>query len=333
MLRFYDELYFYGFNFIITVVAYKIVVRFLTLNSYYIRRRNEKTKSKFDKPPLQLLKFFLRKLSFINMSCESGRYYCCDCKESYPEESIFKCETFQIEENTNSDNQSSTDHFYCDTCILPHCKKGHKILDSVSQPVLVCHQHKMLLNDYCYDFVSLLCFKCMREHKSHKLAPIEERAKEIRMNVFEQLTKFENMEKPARKQKELVLETNKANREKLQKAIKAFEKTQQSFLSELDDADEKSEIAVESILDKQNELRGLLSLSCQNLVHKWKYIENQNKENLMGKLGGESSLSEGCCLQGLVMKLSNNWFDSLGLNLSCTATSSKKCVHLRPLFG
>ncbi|XP_075244702.1 uncharacterized protein LOC142338710 [Convolutriloba macropyga] len=256
------------------------------------------------------------------MSCESGRYSCCDCKESYPEESIFKCETCQMEQDTNSDNQSSTDHCYCDTCILSHCKKGHKILDSVSQPVLICHQHKMLLNDYCCDCDSLLCLKCMREeHNSHKLAQIEERAKEIRMNVFEQLTKFENMEKPARKQKELVLETTKANREKLEKAIKAFEKTQKNLLSELDDADEKSEIAVESILEKQNELRGLLSLSCQNLVHKWKYIENPpNEDNLMGKLGGESSLSEDCCMQGLVMKLSNNWFDCLGLNLSCIAT-------------
>ena len=225
-----------------------------------------------------------------------------------------------MEQDTNVDNHSSTDHSYCDTCILPHCRKGHKILDSVSQPVLVCDQHKMLLNDFCCDCDILLCLKCMREHKSHKLAPIEERAKEIRMKVFEQLTKFENMEKPARKQKELVLETNKANREKLEKAIKAFEKTQQSFLSELDDADEKSEIAVESILEKQNELRGLLSLSCQNLVHKWKYIENPNEDNLMAKLGGESSLSEDWCMQGLVMKLGNNWFDCLGLNLGCTAT-------------
>ena len=322
MLRFYDDLYFYGFNFFYYYSCVQNRCLTSTLNSYYIRRRNEKAKGKFDKPPLHLLNFILRTSSVITMSCESGRYYCCDCKESYPGESIFKCETCQVEQGTNSDNKSSTDDSYCDTCIVRHCKKGHKILDSVSQTVLVCHQHKMLLNDYCWDCDILLCLKCTREHKSHKLAPIEERAKEIRTNVFEQLTNFENMEKPARKQKELVLETTKANRERLQKAIKAFEKTQQSFLSELDDAEKKSEIAVESILQKQNELRGLLSLSCQDLVlvHKWKYIKNPNEDNLTAKLGGESSVSEDWGMQGLVMKLGNNWLDCLGLNLSCTAT-------------
>ena len=250
------------------------------------------------------------------MACESGRFCCLECKGSYPEESIFKCETCQTEEDTNSDSQSSSDHVYCDTCILPHCKKGHKIIDSVSQPVLVCDQHKILLNKYCRDCDILLCFKCMTQHNNHKLAEIEVRAKEIRMKVFEHLTNFENMEKPARKQKERVLETTKANREKLQKAVKAFEKTQQSLLSELDDADEKSKMAVESILEKQNELRCLLSLSCQNLVHKWKYVEKASENVLMAKVDDESLITEDWAVQDLVMKLSNKWFESLGLHLT-----------------
>ena len=250
------------------------------------------------------------------MACESGRFSCFDCEESYPRESIFKCETCQIEEDTNSANQSNSDHFICDTCIIRHCKKGHKITDSVSQPVLVCDQHKILLNSYCRDCDILLCFKCMAQHDNHKQAQIEIRANEIRMQVFEQLTNFENMGKPARKQKERVLETTKANREKLQVVIKAFEKTQQSLLRELDDAEEKTKMAVESLLEKQNELRGLLSLSCQNLVHKWKYVEKASENVLMAKVDDESLITEDWAVRDLVMKLSNKWFESLGLHLT-----------------
>ena len=260
------------------------------------------------------------KKGILTMACESGRFCCLECEESYPEESIFKCETCQIEQDTNSDTQSSSDHFCCDTCIIRHCKKGHKIMDSVSQPVMVCDKHKMMLNHYCHDCDILLCFKCMAQHDNHKLAPIEIRAKEIRMKVFEQLTNFENMEKPTRKQKERVLETTKANREKLQNVIKAFEKTQQSLLSKLDDADKKSKTTVESILEKQNELRGLLSLSSQNLVQKWKNFEKLNENVLMAKVDDESSVTEYWVMRDLVMKLSNNWFESLGVHLSCNVT-------------
>ena len=252
------------------------------------------------------------------MACESGRTVCTDCEESYPEESIFQCETCQLQQEPNLDNVTSGTQFYCDSCIVRHCKKGHKIMDSVSQPVLVCEEHKFLLNTYCRDCDILLCLKCLQTHNAHKLLPIETRAKEIRILVFEQLTNFEDMEKPARKQKDQVLGKTNANREKMQKLIKAFEETQQRILSELNDADKKSETAVELIVQKQSELRGLLSLSCQQLVYKWKDVGKRNEE-LGARMGDEGLLSNDG-LQDFAINLSDKWFGSLGLPLKCVVT-------------
>ena len=119
-------------------------------------------------------------------SCEESNcdlYYCKDCENN-------ECSSAQAGE------------FLCETCVGIHIKKGHDIRSLKDQVPTICKIHRMLHVNYCKTCDLTFCAECLQEHNQHEVGILENRAREVKKDVFEVLSQLELQEKPVRRKKE-----------------------------------------------------------------------------------------------------------------------------------
>ena len=212
----------------------------------------------------------------------SATLVCSSCGDAEIE--LYYCETCSSEvvDGSNSNDQK----LLCEACLGPHIKKGHQIRNSKGQEPLVCSQHRRLHSEYCRTCDVTFCPKCLGEHSKHEMGSIDERAIEIKKEVFEMLTTLEMDEKPLRAKKESLIELQKSH-ESEQKELREvveyqIEELRQKALKRLDDnlqllenEKEKNTQIIESVLKLQQESRDLLSMTSPHLIEDFK----KTKEN------------------------------------------------------
>ena len=223
------------------------------------------------------------------MASENKRTFCSACEENYDEECVFTCATCETEyenkESESENNNADVSFIFCDSCVFIHCKKGHDIKDIDGRDVLTCKDHKQILDKYCKTCDDLFCVKCLRNHFNHQIGSVEERVKEIKKNVFEQLTKFETMEKPAKAKESSISTTVERNENDVKKVLENIEKVVialkgkvETALSKFKETEKRAKEAVSTIIEIQGELRGLLSLTSQQLVIDWRDVKTKIRQ-------------------------------------------------------
>ena len=221
------------------------------------------------------------------MACENGRNFCSVCEVSFPDKSIFNCATCEYKHESGSLEKGLSEQTYpfnfCESCIVSHCRKGHEIRDIDGRPALSCNDHKHIFDKYCSDCDVLICIRCIDTHFNHNLDLIENRAKAVRKAIFEQLAKFDGLEKPARAKQNTIstiVQRNKSEIAEMKRTLdQVFELAKnivfdeiRDKLSEFEDTNKKAEEIVAAVLDNQAKLRGLLSLTAQELISESKSI-------------------------------------------------------------
>ena len=201
------------------------------------------------------------------------RSKCSLCEDEEVE--LFNCESCDCTETESS--QLIVISFLCGICILSHLKRGHTVKDVKGQEPLVCEKHKMLQNQYCRTCDSVFCWACMKDHSEHKFDNLDNRASELKANVFEMMNNLEQSEKPLRTKKEEI-------DSKIAEHITEQECLRECFLSEVEnlkqtglkvidencllfDEDKQNVSAcIEKIVELQAKMRDLLSVSNSHLV-------------------------------------------------------------------
>ena len=206
---------------------------------------------------------------------------CAHCDEAELE--LYYCET--CDQSAECSNKISKS-LLCETCIGPHVRTGHDVRTSKGQAPLVCGDHKKLHNLYCKSCDVTFCPKCLGEHSEHKMGSIDERATEIKKEVFEMLTTLELDEKPLRLKKENFSELQLSHqcqqndlRDLIDKRImklrhKAFE-TIDDNLKLLEDERVKKVEMIDQVLNLQQESRGLLCTTSPHLIKDFEKVKEK----------------------------------------------------------
>ena len=206
---------------------------------------------------------------------------CAHCDEAELE--LYYCET--CDQSAECSNKISKS-LLCETCIGPHVRTGHDVRTSKGQAPLVCGDHKKLHNLYCKSCDLTFCPKCLGEHSEHKMGSIDERATEIKKEVFEMLTTLELDEKPLRLKKENLSELQLSHRcqqndlrDFIDKRImklrhKAFE-TIDDNLKLLEDERVKKVEMIDQVLNLQQESRGLLCATSPHLIKDFEKVKEK----------------------------------------------------------
>ena len=205
---------------------------------------------------------------------------CFSCDENDVE--LFYCETCSIV--AGDDEEPKEKQFLCELCLGPHIRKRHLVHTSSGQEPLICSQHRRIHGDYCRTCDVTFCPKCLGEHSEHKMGSIDERATEIKKEVFEMLTKLELDEKPLRARKETVCDVVKRSETeqiKLKELLeKEIEKLREMCLKIIDENLEKVKSGVtdisngiESVLTLQSCSRSLLVATNSHLIQDFKRVK------------------------------------------------------------
>ena len=148
-------------------------------------------------------------------------------------------------------------------------------MDSKDHEPVLCSGHRNICSDYCKTCDSLLCSKCLRDHRLHEMVTIDEKASEVKTRLFALLTDLELEEKPLRAKKETdesVINANKLRAENLssfiEKEMEQMKKLLLQTINETAKIEDLSEIktAMSELLEMQQKCRNQLNLSCDSLV-------------------------------------------------------------------
>ena len=150
---------------------------------------------------------------------------CSSCDDSEVE--LYYCKSCSESAELESTEQSTNERELCEICLGAHVRKGHQVRNLKDQEPLVCAQHRCLHKHYCKTCDVTFCGNCLGNHSEHKLGSIDERAIEVKKEVFEMLTKLELVEKPLGEKKKAVGD------------IKKFHESDQKKLKELLDREIK----------------------------------------------------------------------------------------------
>ena len=209
---------------------------------------------------------------------------CTSCGESEIE--LYCCETCdQIGECSND----VTKELLRESCISSHVKKGHDVRTSKGQVPLVCGDHKKLHNLYCKSCDVSFCPKCLGNHSKHEMGSIDERAIEIKKEVFEMLTTLELDEKPLRAKKEAISEAKSCHEIEQMHLKDLFETKLEELrrigLKRIDEnlgyvEVEQKEITdqIEDLLKLQRRSRDSLAMTSPHLVNDFKGLSSEYKE-------------------------------------------------------
>ncbi|XP_075262239.1 uncharacterized protein LOC142353895 [Convolutriloba macropyga] len=196
---------------------------------------------------------------------------CSSCDDLFPKIQLYRCRTCLDQEDI-----AAAVELFCESCIsVLHLKKGHCIMDSKGHEPVVCSDHKNVCTEYCITCKLLVCPKCLRNHRQHEMSTVDEKASEVRSQIFEYLTFLEIKEKPLRVKKEGDEIVVKANLETVQNMCTFIEtKLDRIKLSLLNNVKEnaKSEslTEIESVIvdmvEMQQKCRDQLNLSSDSLI-------------------------------------------------------------------
>ena len=222
--------------------------------------------------------------SSVTGSDKTTEINCESCFEAFEKERLFQC-------TTCNDKLEAVDgvKFSCEGCIIAHVRKGHDILDHKSLKPAVCTTHKNLCCVFCTNCEEILCLNCILKHSNHNIMPIEERASQVRSEVFELLSDLDSSEKTVRLTKERLnkqKETRKKGFEQLvQDVSSAMDVLKQNVLDRIKAKNEKtlnmeqeSTENYELLLHCQSGLRELLSCSEGHMVELFKEKKQQVAE-------------------------------------------------------
>ena len=219
------------------------------------------------------------------MSSENKLAFCNSCDDNYAEDCIYTCSTCESENENNSSclgNERFASFTFCENCIFVHCKKGHDIKDVDGLVVLTCKEHFQVLDQYCRSCDVLFCVRCLKTHRNHKQEPINERVKEIKSEIFKQLTKFEDIEKPANAKQGSISKIVDRNESDVKEILKNMEQVfdavkgkVETGLSKFKETEKRAKGAVETVIQIQGQLRCLLSLTSQQLLIDWKDVNEK----------------------------------------------------------
>ncbi|XP_075257940.1 uncharacterized protein LOC142349957 [Convolutriloba macropyga] len=193
---------------------------------------------------------------------------------------LYFCETCSVSETESSQQKQ----LLCEPCLGPHVRQGHQVTTSKGQEPLICSKHRRLHNQYCKSCDESFCPKCLGNHSGHFMGSIDERAAEIRKEVFSMLTTLERNEKPLRAKKEEICALkmkHQFDQEKLKKFVEnEIKKLRQLLLSriakneaEMDSQEKAVSQEIDQVLELQNESRMLLSATSPHLVNKYKEVK------------------------------------------------------------
>ena len=144
---------------------------------------------------------------------ENGQkvFLCYSCSQECSGSSIYRCKTCIAEDN--AENHVHAEKCFCHVCIVGnHLRQKHAIIDHKGYEPSVCKVHKNLDEFFCKACISVFCSSCTREHISHEFQTLEEKAIEVRKQVFELITSNETLMKPL-KRKEVVAEQSLRKKE------------------------------------------------------------------------------------------------------------------------
>ena len=193
---------------------------------------------------------------------------------------LYFCETCSVSETESSQQKQ----LLCEPCLGPHVRQGHQVTTSKGQEPLICTKHRRLHSEYCKSCDESFCPKCLGNHSKHEMGSLDERAAEIRKEVFSMLTTLERNEKPLRAKKEEICALkmkHQFDQEKLKKfvehEIKKLRKLLYSRIAEneaqMDSQEKAVSQEIDQVLELQNESRMLLSATSPHLVNKYKEVK------------------------------------------------------------
>ena len=211
---------------------------------------------------------------------------CCLCGDSGV--NLYCCENCPAQSDECT-NEVQKEHL-CDSCITSHVKRGHDVKTLKGQIPLICDAHKTLHSFYCKTCDTTFCTKCYKNHGKHDLGDIEERASELKKEVFEILTEFELGEKPLRALKESIIKQKNCHEveqnQVKERFIKEIESLREAGLKLLENngglfSEKEREVVetIDKVVDMQRKARDILCLDDCMLIQNFEQLLSSAEEN------------------------------------------------------
>ncbi|XP_075260653.1 uncharacterized protein LOC142352147 [Convolutriloba macropyga] len=201
---------------------------------------------------------------------------CWSCGE--PEKNLYSCDTCESRVSAATTGSSHEKRCFCDSCVVQHVRKGHDVKNAKGQPPMVCSAHNNLHSHFCRTCDVTFCVKCLEEHQDHQLATVEERAKEVRKEVFKILTEAEMSEKPVRSKTKSAVNQNERDC-LVQLVTREIEELQTGLIGIIDKKYKGQEQKVNKLADNvcnlQQEARSALSADDCELICQHKRLKER----------------------------------------------------------
>ena len=157
-------------------------------------------------------------------------FTCYSCSQECLNTDMYRCRTCSAEDNTGNNTSNNGINSFCRMCtVVTHLRRNHEVIDHKGYEPSVCKPHKNLDEYFCETCRSVFCSNCTKEHIGHSFRMLEEKAVEVRKQVFALITDNEALLKPFNHREAIV-------KKSLDKKI-----SQKSF-TDLADAEKLSEI-------------------------------------------------------------------------------------------
>ena len=197
---------------------------------------------------------------------------------------LYFCETCSTPPQDQIRHSPQNQLLLCEPCLASHVRQGHQVRTSNGREPLICNQHRRLHSEYCESCDESFCPKCLGNHSGHFMGSIDERAAEIRKEVFSMLTTLECNEKPLRAKKNEICELkmkHQIDQKDLKDAVEnQINKLREKMLTRLAENEaivekEQNKVSegIEQVLRIQEESRRLLSTTDPHLVNKFKDVK------------------------------------------------------------
>ena len=179
--------------------------------------------------------------------------------------------------------------FLCDLCSAVHIRKGHSVVDQSNLSPAVCAEHKQICFDFCNQCDQILCPKCLGKHRKHDIIAIDEKATEVRVNLFEKLSNMEVLQKDAIKKSQAVSAEVAVRKTDAEAALKETEELLDELrkaltdeiiahTNELNDDEKQFKEHVDNIGKAESDVRNLLGQSNASMLTNYPAIDKECKK-------------------------------------------------------
>ena len=211
---------------------------------------------------------------------------CASCGFLSSVENSYKCTQCNY---VAEDSTAESVEFLCDLCSAVHIRKGHSVVDKNNLPPAICAEHKQICFDFCNQCGQILCPKCLGKHRKHDITSIDEKATEVRVNLFEKLSNMKVLQKDAIKKSQAVSaevavrKTDaevalKETEELLDELRKALTDEILAHTNELNDDEKQSKEHVDNIGKAESGVRNLLGQSNASMLTNYPAIDKECKK-------------------------------------------------------